>query len=957
MVQQGKKGNDLPNGGTKYREQSGNMTSQRKDVGDARGNGNGKVDGRSQNGNSSFFRTDTAISGNRNQGERVLQRWVPDKPADNDGGLESGRGGRVAPWDQFAENERRFGLKTDYDENIYTTQINTSHPQYSQRVAEADRKAREIERSTAMNSHVAEERIADHTGPNENGLDEEDKYSGVRRQQDFPPLTASKGAYQPPGKRAPVDRAPAAAPVVAPVAPVAAPVVAPVPAPVTAPVAAPADRTLVDSAIMFAGAKADKPADKPVEKAKPATAAKSTKPEVATPPTTTDSSTTPTPELKKTAAPAASRTIPPPVKHMGGPNATATVEADVSKAFKTFAATQRNNVSQIRANKIKNDKQIKLNDLKRFANDFKLHTPVPSDLVPIIAKDPAKQKAIQEKAQRNAEEAKLNPTDSVKPIAPGADGVSAQRSATTTSTHTISPPPVTAGRQTVNRGPYPQGSHSFTQNSRGDRPVQAQQTMPRSGTAGHLAQRLRNIEQNRPAQVPSNVMPAHEVRLPPTGPSNTTDSNFSRRSSGVASAQGGPRLNASVSEFRPNAFAKDFSPAGPSSGSSPRSAANAPEASTTPVARSLIRRKPMAKSARPSLKGKYDAMELIKSLKPGEGKNWLANGGLKPAYDTHLLWKLTASDAPTESYIQVFEKAPFPTTTPVVSEPHPPQAAPQVPHQHQLPFHLQSGVHNMNARQSPRQPPINMHGAQMGHPAPTFNADELRMMPSHSAQSFSSPRMQQLPMAAFHSPMGGNAQLAYNPQMVSYPGAPQMPPFRSLSQTHQFMPQQGHMGQPIMMANPAGGFIPPQTMGPGPQMMYPPAQGQFMPPNNGHPPAMPNGGYPSPGRGAPMMMNQGSQQGHPQPMYGMSPVPQYGTPVFPQPIPNQMPMRGGAYGAPNQYATSPQNLQGGPRNQYNPDFNGNKQNFRHSQHPHGPPNNQVPTGPQAQTNPGADESK
>ncbi|TGO31487.1 hypothetical protein BHYA_0655g00010 [Botrytis hyacinthi] len=880
MVQQGKKGNDLPNGGTKYREQSGNMTSQRKDMGDARGNGNGKVDGRSQNGNSSFFRTDTAISGNRNQGERVLQRWVPDKPADNDGGLESGRGGRVAPWDQFAENERRFGLKTDYDENIYTTQINTSHPQYSQRVAEADRKAREIERSTAMNSHVAEERIADHTGPNENGLDEEDKYSG-----------------------------------------------------------------------------ADKPADKPAEKAKPATAVKSTKPEVVTPPATTDSSTTPTPELKKTVAPAASRTIPPPVKHIGGPNATATVEADVSKAFKTFAATQRNNVSQIRANKIKNDKQIKLNDLKRFANDFKLHTPVPSDLVPIIAKDPAKQKAIQEKAQRNAEEAKLNPTDSVKPITPGADGVSAQRSATTTSTHTISPPPVTSGRQTVNRGPYPQGSHSFTQNSRGDRPVQAQQTMPRSGTAGHLAQRLRNIEQNRPAQVPSNAMPAHEARLPPTGPSNPADSNFSRRSSGVASAQGGPRLNASVSEFRPNAFAKDFSPAGPSSGSSPRSAANASEASTAPVARSLIRRKPMAKSARPSLKGKYDAMELIKSLKPGEGKNWLANGGLKPAYDTHLLWKLTASDAPTESYIQVFEKAPFPTTTPVVSEPHPPQAAPQVPHQHQLPFHLQSGVHNMNARQSPRQPPINMHGAQMGHPAPTFNADELRMMPSHSAQSFSSPRMQQLPMAAFHSPMGGNAQLAYNPQMVSYPGAPQMPPFRSLSQTHQFMPQQGHMGQPIMMANPAGGFIPPQTMGPGPQMMYPPTQGQFMPPNNGHPPAMPNGGYPSPGRGAPMMMNQGSQQGHPQPMYGMSPVPQYGTPVFPQPIPNQMPMRGGAYGAPNQYATSPQNLQGGPRNQYNPDFNGNKQNFRHNQHPHGPPNNQVPTGPQAQTNPGADESK
>lgn len=191
MVQQGKKGNDLPNGGTKYREQSATMASQRKDNGDSRGNGMGKADGRSQNGlspslksvtspsltlvgTSSFFRTDSAISGNRNQGERVLQRWVPDKPADTDGSLEGGRG-RVGPWDQFAENERRFGLKTDYDENIYTTQINTNHPQYAQRLAEADRKAREIERSAPANAHVAEERIADHTGSNENGLDEEDK--------------------------------------------------------------------------------------------------------------------------------------------------------------------------------------------------------------------------------------------------------------------------------------------------------------------------------------------------------------------------------------------------------------------------------------------------------------------------------------------------------------------------------------------------------------------------------------------------------------------------------------------------------------------------------------------------------------------------------------------------------------------------------------------------------------
>lgn len=127
-------------------------------------------------GNRPGFRTDSAISNSRQGGERVLQRWVPDANDAIDDSLEattsSGSGGG---WDQFAENERLFGLKTDYDENIYTTAINKNHPQYRERIAAAERKAREIERSTAATAHVAEERVMDYVagqGPEEN---EEDK--------------------------------------------------------------------------------------------------------------------------------------------------------------------------------------------------------------------------------------------------------------------------------------------------------------------------------------------------------------------------------------------------------------------------------------------------------------------------------------------------------------------------------------------------------------------------------------------------------------------------------------------------------------------------------------------------------------------------------------------------------------------------------------------------------------
>lgn len=125
------------------------------------------------------FRTDTAISNNRSLHERPLQRWKPDADAEFDGSLEStsnSNGNNARGWDQFAANEQLFGLKTDYDENIYTTTIDRSHPQYQERMAAADRKAREIERSAPVTAHQAEERIMDSIGAGaDKGGDEEEK--------------------------------------------------------------------------------------------------------------------------------------------------------------------------------------------------------------------------------------------------------------------------------------------------------------------------------------------------------------------------------------------------------------------------------------------------------------------------------------------------------------------------------------------------------------------------------------------------------------------------------------------------------------------------------------------------------------------------------------------------------------------------------------------------------------
>ncbi|CAG9462660.1 unnamed protein product [Pedinophyceae sp. YPF-701] len=125
------------------------------------------------------FSTDAAIGaarGGRRSQRRALERWTP-APGDDasplDDGLEDDGG--TAQWDQFAANEAKFGVRTDFDENLYTTEVKHD---CGISAAEAARIAAEIEQGgrDAVNVHLREERGL---ALDESGLDEEDLYSGV----------------------------------------------------------------------------------------------------------------------------------------------------------------------------------------------------------------------------------------------------------------------------------------------------------------------------------------------------------------------------------------------------------------------------------------------------------------------------------------------------------------------------------------------------------------------------------------------------------------------------------------------------------------------------------------------------------------------------------------------------------------------------------------------------------
>lgn len=77
-----------------------------------------------------------------------MHKWAP---ADDEnalglleGDLETSGGG--GSWDQFAANEKLFGLKTDFDEEIYTTALNRSAPGYKDREKRAVKIANEIQK-------------------------------------------------------------------------------------------------------------------------------------------------------------------------------------------------------------------------------------------------------------------------------------------------------------------------------------------------------------------------------------------------------------------------------------------------------------------------------------------------------------------------------------------------------------------------------------------------------------------------------------------------------------------------------------------------------------------------------------------------------------------------------------------------------------------------------------------
>ncbi|EOD47508.1 putative pab1 binding protein [Neofusicoccum parvum UCRNP2] len=463
---------------------------------------------KTRNGASIGFKTDSDISGNLQARERDLQRWVPSAETEVDLSLaDDGTG-----WDQFETNERLFGATSNYDEDLYTTKIDRSDPRYKDRAAKAEKLAREIESGAAMNSHVLEER--GHAAPDDSGLDEEEKYSGVRR--DLPSGQPNK--YTPPARRAP------------------------------------------------------------------------------------------------------------------------TGQATVPDSFKQFSANEKMKLQERQRHAARHDKNVKLNDLKKFAMNFNYSAPIPDDLIPILAKDPSKQQEIKQKSQQAAETRKTSAVSATeaKAATNAVDAKTQQRA----SGPAVAAPASQRGRP--GQGPFPQAP-------RGDRDAQNIPGMPPRNGPGMLSQRLAITQQQHKAGagMPNVPMPIHDLRIPPSGPAAPSSGSHTPSSSLST------RFNVKAIEFRPNPAANTFTPGGNSSNaSSPRkeSVPPRPEPRRVPTSSFFGAQKPALPSEKASLSDLFNPIKRMKKDVQAENKakEYSANGGIPQAYRTPPTW-----DVPEQNLLSI----------------------------------------------------------------------------------------------------------------------------------------------------------------------------------------------------------------------------------------------------------------------------------------------------------------
>ncbi|CAG8474913.1 4121_t:CDS:10 [Ambispora gerdemannii] len=282
------------------------------------------------------FRTDADISGGRIEPrERELHKWNPDEHGGGEA-LAGQDNASAVTWDQFAVNEQLFGIRTDFNEEFYTTKLDRTKPDFKEKERQAIQIANEITRTTTNNVHMLEERgiLIE-----ESHMDEEDKYGAVVRNRD-------PSKYMPPALRKLQEQQNAA--------------------------------TVKKPELPKEPAKEVKSVVKPIPE---------------------------TPTVSKHGIDAHGKPIEAHGKPIEG-------KSQIMHNFKKFAINEKERLQQRKQAIFRKEFDGKVAELAKWGKTFKLSSPLPSDLIPILTKDESKQlKKPEIKIEEEKHNSNPEPTD------------------------------------------------------------------------------------------------------------------------------------------------------------------------------------------------------------------------------------------------------------------------------------------------------------------------------------------------------------------------------------------------------------------------------------------------------------------------------------------------------------------------------------------------------------------
>lgn len=224
----------------------------------------------------------------------------------------------------------------------------------------------------------------------------------------------------------------------------------------------------------------------------------------------------------------------------GGP-AAAKQPADAVPAFRNFVSTEKDRLLKKKQALMKSEMDKRLSDLVSFSKSFKLNKPIPDDLVPILAKDEDKQRAIKEKSTRDAEDTKARSIGVSTTIAaaPGARPI---------------PAPGKAGADTSRAAPVAKAPGASSSGASVSKTATAP-SKPGDGPKkiSMFIQAIPPFKGKRASAAPAPATP----QLQPVAPSTN---GAGKPAASPLSPTAQNRLNVNASSFRPNVKASTFSP-------------------------------------------------------------------------------------------------------------------------------------------------------------------------------------------------------------------------------------------------------------------------------------------------------------------------------------------------------------------------------------------------------------